>query len=173
MLQSSPKHVIFILKSQNFSGEGAQPPPPATPSRIHSLRRLDLRAFGAHSCTPHSEVWLRACDGWFTGYDNIKIIQKHATIYKCTTMWMWNIRHFYVTRSEMRVAQVWYFHWVMYIWTSVYVRLRCTLVLSSSVYSGQSSNTTVGQSSVIFLTHHCYDWHPGSHCGWTCVEYYL
>ena len=26
-LQSAPKHVIFILKIQKFSGEGAQPPP--------------------------------------------------------------------------------------------------------------------------------------------------
>jgi len=24
---------------------------------------------------------------------------------------------------------------------------------------------TVGQSSLISLTHHCYNWHPGSHCG--------
>ena len=24
---------------------------------------------------------------------------------------------------------------------------------------------TVGQSSLIYLAHHCYDWHPGSHCG--------
>jgi len=28
-------------------------------------------------------------------------------------------------------------------------------------------NMTVGQSSLISLTHHCYDWHPGSRCGWT------
>ena len=27
MLQSAPKHVIFILKIQTFSREGAQPPP--------------------------------------------------------------------------------------------------------------------------------------------------
>ena len=70
MLQSAPKHVIFILKIQKFSGEGPQPLPrplpPAggdTPSRTHSTRRLwrfDLRAFGAHTRTPHSEVWLRA-----------------------------------------------------------------------------------------------------------------
>jgi len=26
---------------------------------------------------------------------------------------------------------------------------------------------TVGQSSLISLTHRCYDWHPGSCCGWT------
>jgi len=29
---------------------------------------------------------------------------------------------------------------------------------------------TVGQSSLISLTHHCYDWHPGSRCGWTCKQ---
>ena len=34
----------------------------------------------------------------------------------------------------------------------------------------KSSNMTVGQSSLISLTHHCYDWHPGSHCGWTCNQ---
>jgi len=50
MLQSAPKHVIFILKI--FWGGGTHPP--------WRLRRLDLRAFGAHSRTPHSEVWLRA-----------------------------------------------------------------------------------------------------------------
>ena len=27
------------------------------------------------------------------------------------------------------------------------------------------SNMTVGQSSLISLAHHCYDWHPGSRCG--------
>jgi len=27
------------------------------------------------------------------------------------------------------------------------------------------SNTTVGQSSLIYSTHHCYDWHRGSYCG--------
>jgi len=26
---------------------------------------------------------------------------------------------------------------------------------------------TVGQSRLISLAHHCYDWHPGSRCGWT------
>jgi len=62
MLKSAPKHVIFIFKIQKFSGEGAQPPQweGDTPSRTHPPRRLDLRAFGAHSRTPHSEVWLRA-----------------------------------------------------------------------------------------------------------------
>ena len=67
MLQSAPKHVIFIFKIQNFSGEGAQHSPLPqregdTPSRTHPPRRLDLRAFSAHLRTPppHSEVWLRA-----------------------------------------------------------------------------------------------------------------
>jgi len=52
------KHVIFILKIQKFSGEEAQPPPPAGGGHplLHlpprRLRRLDLRAFGAHSSTP-------------------------------------------------------------------------------------------------------------------------
>ena len=32
------------------------------------------------------------------------------------------------------------------------------------------SNITVGQSSLISLTHCCYDRHPGSHCGWTCNQ---
>ena len=27
-----------------------------------------------------------------------------------------------------------------------------------------------GQSSLISFTHHCYDWHPGSCCGWTCNQ---
>ena len=31
----------------------------------------------------------------------------------------------------------------------------------------KSSNTTVDQSRLISLTHRCYDWHPGSRCGWT------
>jgi len=34
----------------------------------------------------------------------------------------------------------------------------------------KSSNMTVGQSSLISLAHHCYDWHPGSRCGWTCNQ---
>ena len=34
----------------------------------------------------------------------------------------------------------------------------------------KSSNMTVGQSSLISLTHHCSDWHPGSRCGWTCNQ---
>jgi len=58
MLQSAPKHAIFIFKIQKFSAEGAHPllhPPP---------RRLDLCAFGAHSRTPHSEV----------GYESVFIV---------------------------------------------------------------------------------------------------
>jgi len=34
----------------------------------------------------------------------------------------------------------------------------------------KSSNMTVGQFSLISLTYHCYDWHPESHCGWTCNQ---
>jgi len=34
----------------------------------------------------------------------------------------------------------------------------------------KSSNMTVGQSSLISSTHHCYDWLPGSRCGWTCNQ---
>ena len=65
MHQSASKHVIFILKiKKNFWGGGTAPsqaPPQRegdTPaSRTHpvgacGLRRLDLRAFGAHSRTP-------------------------------------------------------------------------------------------------------------------------
>ena len=32
------------------------------------------------------------------------------------------------------------------------------------------SNTTVGLSSLISSTHHFYNWHPGSRCGWTCNQ---
>ena len=49
ILQSASKRVIFILKIQKFR---THPP--------QRLRRLDLCAFGVHSRTPHSEVWLRA-----------------------------------------------------------------------------------------------------------------
>ena len=31
MLKSAPKHIIFIVKIQKFSGEGAQPPPQTPP----------------------------------------------------------------------------------------------------------------------------------------------
>ena len=71
VLQTAPKHVIFILKINKFLGSGHSPLPrpvpqregdtPSrqregdTPSRTHypqRLRRLDLRAFGTHSRTP-------------------------------------------------------------------------------------------------------------------------
>jgi len=62
VLQTAPKHVIFILKINKFLGSGHSPlPRPVpqregdTPSRTHypqRLRRLDLRAFGTHSRTP-------------------------------------------------------------------------------------------------------------------------
>jgi len=32
------------------------------------------------------------------------------------------------------------------------------------------TNTTVGQSSPISLTHLFCDWHPGIYCGWTCNQ---
>ena len=35
----------------------------------------------------------------------------------------------------------------------------------TSWWRKSSSNMTVGQSNQISLTHHCYDWHPGSRCG--------
>jgi len=34
----------------------------------------------------------------------------------------------------------------------------------------KSWNMIVGLSSLIFLAHHCYDWHPGSRYGWTCNQ---
>jgi len=51
---------------------------------------------------------------------------------------------------------------------------RCSPTLNRQPYDGRlpltswwrkSSNMTVGQFSLIFLAHHCYDWHPGSRCG--------
>ena len=51
---------------------------------------------------------------------------------------------------------------------------QCSPILNRQPYEGRlpltsrwrkSSNMTVGQSSLISLAHHCYDWHPGSHCG--------
>ena len=53
---------------------------------------------------------------------------------------------------------------------------QCSPTLNRQPYEGRlpltswwrkSSNMAVCQSSLIYLTHHCYDWHPGSHCGWT------
>ena len=32
------------------------------------------------------------------------------------------------------------------------------------------SNMTVGQSSLIYLAHHCYDWHPESRCCQICNQ---
>ena len=49
-----------------------------------------------------------------------------------------------------------------------------TVTLNRQPYEGRlpltswwrkSSNMTVGQSSLIYLAHHCYDWHPGSRFG--------
>ena len=51
---------------------------------------------------------------------------------------------------------------------------QCSPTLNCQPYEGRlpltswwrkSSNMTVGQSSLISLPHHCYDWHPGSRCG--------
>ena len=51
---------------------------------------------------------------------------------------------------------------------------QCSPTLNRQPYEGRlpltrwwrkSSNMTVGHSSLIFLAHHCYDWHPGSRCG--------
>jgi len=51
---------------------------------------------------------------------------------------------------------------------------QCSPTLNRQPYEGRlpltswwrkSSNMTIGQSSLIYLAHHCYDWHPGSRCG--------
>jgi len=56
---------------------------------------------------------------------------------------------------------------------------QCSPTLNRQPYEGRlpltswwrkSSNMTVGQCSLISLAHHCYDWHPGSRCGWTCNQ---
>jgi len=56
---------------------------------------------------------------------------------------------------------------------------QCSPALNRQPYEGRlpltswwrkSSNITVGQSRKISLTHYCYDWHPGSRCGWTCNQ---
>jgi len=56
---------------------------------------------------------------------------------------------------------------------------QCSPTLNRQPYEGRLpltswwrklSNMTVGQSSLIYLAHHCYDWHPGSRCGWTCNQ---
>ena len=52
-------------------------------------------------------------------------------------------------------------------------RFQCSPTLNRQPYEGRlpltswwrkSSNMTVGQSSLISLAHHCYDWNPGSRC---------
>jgi len=57
--------------------------------------------------------------------------------------------------------------------------LQCSPTLNRQPYEGRlpltswwrkSSNMTVGQSSLISLTHHCYDCHRGSYCGWICNQ---
>ena len=56
---------------------------------------------------------------------------------------------------------------------------QCSPTLHRQPYEGRlpvtrwwrkSSNVTVGQSSLISLTHHCCDWHPVCRCGWTCNQ---
>jgi len=51
---------------------------------------------------------------------------------------------------------------------------QCSPTLNCQPYEGRLpltcwwrklSNMTVGQSSLISLAHHCYDWHPGRRCG--------
>ena len=49
-------------------------------------------------------------------------------------------------------------------------KLSFSLVIVMTSWWRKSSNMTVGQSSLIYLVHHCYDWHPGSRCGWTCNQ---
>ena len=56
---------------------------------------------------------------------------------------------------------------------------QCSPTLNRQPYEGRlpltswwrkSSNMTVGQSSLIYLAHHCYDSHPGSRCGQICNQ---
>ena len=56
---------------------------------------------------------------------------------------------------------------------------QCSPTLNCQPYEGRlpltswwrkSLNMTVGQSSLMSLTHYCYDWNSGSHCGWTCNQ---
>jgi len=51
-----------------------------------------------------------------------------------------------------------------------YEHCSVRLPLTSWWRNRQTSNMTVGQSSLISLAHHCYDWHPGSCSGWTCNQ---
>jgi len=55
-------------------------------------------------------------------------------------------------------------------WHQMQQHFTATLSMKSPYCVRASSNITVGQSSLISLTHHCYDWHPGSRCGWTCNQ---
>ena len=48
--------------------------------------------------------------------------------------------------------------------------LWCYLPLPLTSWWRKSSNMTVGQSSLISSTNHCYDWHPGSSGSWTCNQ---
>jgi len=66
--ESTKTRHFYFKNSKIFWGGGTAPSPDLSPSRTHSprrLRRLDLHAFGAHSRTPHSEVWLRAWYSYF------------------------------------------------------------------------------------------------------------
>jgi len=56
---------------------------------------------------------------------------------------------------------------------------QCSPTVNRQPYEGKlpltswwrkSSNMTVGQSSLISLAHHCYDWHLGSCCRSTCNQ---
>jgi len=56
---------------------------------------------------------------------------------------------------------------------------QCSPTLNRHPYEGRlpltswwrkSPNMTVGQSSPISLTHHCYNWQPGSRCGYICNQ---
>ena len=66
---------FYFKNSKIFWEGGTVPSPDPSPAGgghplLHPpprrLRRLDLRAFGAHSRTPHSELWLRACSTQIT-----------------------------------------------------------------------------------------------------------
>jgi len=45
-----------------------------------------------------------------------------------------------------------------------------SIMYLSLLFDVVNSNMTVGQSSLISLTHHFYDWHPGSRCSRTCNQ---
>ena len=51
-------------------------------------------------------------------------------------------------------------------WLDTMISLCCYIVISyASVQSVGPYNLIDGQCSLIYLAHHCYDWHPGSRCG--------